>query len=99
MTSKSAPPGKDEPYKTTPIFDEVTLPEGIRNAHSTKAGVWGLLRALEGQARLVFHAPRRTVTITPGHPGEIAPEAVHHVELDGPVRLQVEFYRERPDCG
>lgn len=88
--------GKAEPYKTTQIFDEVTLPEAIRNAHSTKAGVWGLLRALEGEARLVFHAPPREVTITPGHPGVIAPEAVHHVELTGPVRLQVEFYREPP---
>jgi tellurite resistance-related uncharacterized protein len=93
----TAAPGGPQPYKTTSIFDEVTLPEAIRSAHSTKAGVWGLLRVLDGEARLVFHAPRREVTITPGHPGEIAPEAVHHVELAGPVRLQVEFYREHHD--
>jgi len=90
--SDSAP----TPYKVTPVFDEVTLPEGIRSAHSTKAGVWGLLRVLEGQARLVFHEPCREVTVTPEHPGQIAPEAVHHVELDGPVRLHVEFYRDQP---
>ena len=88
--------GKAQPYKTTPIFDEATLPEAIRSAHSTKAGVWGLLRVFEGEARLVFHAPRREVAITPDHPGVIAPEAVHHVELAGPVRLHVEFYREPP---
>lgn len=91
--------GRAEPYKTTPIFDEVTLPEAIRSAHSTKAGVWGLLRILEGQARLIFHEPHCEATITPGHPGVIAPEAVHHVELDGPARLQVEFYRQRPQAG
>ena len=85
-----------EPYKTTPVFDEVTLPEAIRSAHNTKAGVWGLLRVLEGEARLVFHEPAREVRVTPDAAGMITPEAVHHVELDGPVRLRVEFYREPP---
>lgn len=85
-----------EPYKTTPVFDEVTLPQAIRNAHNTKAGVWGLLRVLEGKVRLVFHDPASTVRVTPETPAPIPPEAVHHVELDGPMRMQVEFYREPP---
>lgn len=85
-----------EPYKSTPVFDEVTLPQAIRSAHSTKAGVWGLLRVIEGRARLVFHDPAREIAVTPEHPGLIAPGAVHHVDLDGPVRLRVEFYREPP---
>lgn len=84
------------PYKATPVFDETTLPEAIRSAHSTKAGVWGLLQVLEGEARLVFHDPARELRVTPDSPGQIPPEALHHVELDGPVRLQVEFYREQP---
>ncbi len=85
-----------EPYKITPVFDEETLPQAIRNAHSTKAGVWGLLRVLEGEVRLVFHDPARQVQVTPGNPAPIAPEALHHVELLGPMRMQVEFYREPP---
>lgn len=85
-----------EPYKSTPDFDEASLPDAIRNAHSTKAGVWGLLVVSEGAARLVFHDPRREVPVSPGHPAAIAPQAVHHVETDGPVRLHVEFYRENP---
>jgi tellurite resistance-related uncharacterized protein len=84
------------PYKVTPVFDEATLPEGIRNAHSTKAGVWGLLRVLEGEVRLVFHNPAREVRVTPEEPALIAPEALHHVELSGPMNMQVEFYREPP---
>ena len=84
------------PYKVTPVFDQATLPEAIRSAHSTKAGVWGLLRVLEGEARLVFHAPHREVLATPADPAAIPPEALHHVELSGPVRLQVEFYRQPP---
>ena len=85
-----------DPYKTTPVFDEESLPAAFRNAHSTKQGVWGLLRVLEGTVRLVFHEPRREVQVTPGNPAPIPPEAVHHVELDGPMRMQVEFYREPP---
>lgn len=85
-----------EAYKTTPIFDEASLPSAIRNAHSTKAGVWGLLRVLEGEVRLVFHEPRREVQVTPATPAPIAPQAVHHVEVDAPMRMQVEFYREPP---
>ena len=85
-----------EPYQTTPAFDETSLPQAIRNAHDTKPGVWGLLRVLEGEVRLVFHDPRREVVVTPDHPAPIAPQAVHHVEIVGPMRMQVEFYREPP---
>jgi len=84
------------PYKTTPIFDEASLPQAIRGAHRTKAGVWGLLRVLDGQVDLVFRDPSRTVRVTPARPAVIPPEAEHHVELAGPMRMQVEFYREPP---
>jgi tellurite resistance-related uncharacterized protein len=88
-----------ESYKRTPDFDQDSLPEAIRSAHSTKAGTWGLLVVSEGAARLVFHDPRREVLVMPGSPGKIAPQAVHHVELDGPVRLHVEFYKGEPGEG
>lgn len=84
------------PYKTTTVWNQDSLPQAIRDAHNTKAGVWGLLRVLEGEVRLVFHDPARVVTVTPGGPCEIPPQAWHHVEVTGPMRMQVEFYRESP---
>ena len=84
------------PYSSTPIFDEQSLPDAIRSAHNTKAGVWGLLVMLEGEASLVFHDPRRVVEVSPGKPALIAPQAVHHVETAGPMQMKVEFYREHP---
>ncbi len=84
------------PYKSTPVFDAETLPAALRKAHNTKAGVWGVLRVLEGQVKLVFHDPERVVTVTPTHPAEIAPQAYHHVEVAGPMKMQVEFYTEQP---
>lgn len=85
-----------EPYKTTPVFDNDTLPDALRREHSTKAGVWGLLRVLEGHVRLIFADPPRSVEVTPEHPAEIPPQALHHVELTGPMRMQVEFYKAPP---
>jgi len=46
--------------------------------------------------RLVFHDPARRLLVTPESPAPIPPEAVHHVETTGPMRMQVEFYREPP---
>ena len=85
-----------QPYKITPVFDAQTLPAALRGEHRTKDGVWGLLRVLEGRVTLVFIEPRREVEVTPAHPAQIPPAAPHFVVTDGPMRMQVEFYRERP---
>lgn len=85
-----------QPYKTTAVWDQDSLPQAIRGAHNTKAGTWGLLRVLEGDVRLVFHEPARELVVTPDAPGEIPPQAWHHVEVTGPMRMQVEFYHEKP---
>jgi len=84
------------PYKVTAIWTDETLPAAVRAAHSTKAGTWGLLRVLEGQVHLVFEDGSGEVLVTPATPGLFPPEALHHVVPDGPARMQVEFYKERP---
>ena len=84
------------PYKMTEVWTEQTLPAAIRSAHSTKAGTWGLLRVLEGEVRLVWEDGSGSERVSPAQPGLIPPQALHHVETDGPARMQVEFYRERP---
>jgi tellurite resistance-related uncharacterized protein len=35
-------------YKQTPIFDQDSLPAGLRREHRTKAGVWALIHVVEG---------------------------------------------------
>lgn len=85
-----------QPYHVTPEWTDETLPAAIRGDHSTKAGVWGLLRVLEGRVRLVFHDPVTAVEVGPDSPARIPPQAVHHVETQGRARMRVEFYREDP---
>lgn len=84
------------PYATTPVFDETSLPESLRKDHRTKDGSWGLLRVLEGEVRLVFLDPPQDRLVTPDDPAPIPPQSPHYVKLMGPMKTQVEFYREHP---
>ena len=85
------------PYRVTPVFDEDTLPQALRNAHNTKAGVWGLIRVLEGELRYVIADPAAEQILRPGRPGLVSPQQLHFVEPLGPMRIQVEFYDAPPD--
>ena len=85
-----------EPYRSTPVFDQDTLPAALRARHSTKAGVWGVIRVLEGELRLTYLEPESSVVLTPGHPGLILPEQPHFVTPQGAMMMQVEFYDQPP---
>lgn len=84
------------PYKTTSVFDQLTLPAALRREHSTKTGVWGIIRVIEGRLRLSFADGTPNAELTPGRPGLVRPEQVHWVEPLGAMRMQVEFYDVQP---
>ena len=90
------PPGL-EAYRRTPDFTETTIPHGLRQAHSTKAGVWGLIHVLDGQLLYKVTDDRRVPTenllAAGGAPGIVEPEILHQVAPDGAVRFYVEFFR------
>ena len=84
------------PYKITPVFDEATLPAGLRREHRTKAGVWGVIRVLEGELRLTFADGAAERILGPGRSGLVEPDQPHQVEPIGRMRMQVEFYETAP---
>lgn len=84
------------PYRTTPVFDERSLPAGLRRDHRTKAGVWGVIRILEGEVILTVVEPHAEQRLTPDRHGVIRPEQPHFVTPCGPMRMQVEFYDHAP---
>lgn len=92
----AAAPTPTSPYRSTQVFDEMTLPAGLRRQHRTKAGAWGVIRVLEGRLRYQVLDPSSEVILEPGRPGLILPEQPHLVEPLGPVRMQIEFYDEHP---
>jgi tellurite resistance-related uncharacterized protein len=79
-------------YKRTPVFDQDSLPAGLRRQHRTKAGVWARVHVLEGRLRYRTFDPTSETVLTPHKPGIIEPEQPHEVEPLGPMRMFVEFY-------
>lgn len=84
------------PYRTTPIFDQDTLPAALRARHDTKEGVWGIIRVLQGSLKLTLLYPPGEQHLNPDNPGLIQPRQPHFVTPDGPMQMQVEFYTELP---
>ena len=84
-----------KPYRTTMVFDEKTLPDALRREHSTKAGVWGLVRVLQGELWLRF-ADGREQLLKAGETGLVGPQEVHWAEPVGRVQIQIGFYDEPP---
>lgn len=85
-----------QPYRTTPVFDETSLPAALRAAHSTKTGVWGVVRVLQGRVKLVYAEPEAELLLDPATPGLLQPRQVHYVEPLGPMQMCVEFYDRAP---
>jgi tellurite resistance-related uncharacterized protein len=88
-----------EPYRSTPVFDETSLPAALRGRHNTKAGVWGVVRVIEGRLKLAYLDPESELVLDPQTPGLLLPEQPHFVEPLGRMKMQVDFYNEAPELG
>lgn len=87
-------PANVSTYHRTPEFSEATVPAALTRRHTTKAGVWGSIRVLEGSLRYrILEPEREDHVLTPGSPGVVEPQVPHEVEPLGPVRFFVEFLR------
>jgi truncated hemoglobin YjbI/tellurite resistance-related uncharacterized protein len=84
------------PYRSTQIFDEDTLPRGLRGEHRIKAGTWGAVHLLDGEIALHFADPPRTQLVSPDRPAIIGPEETHWVEPRGPFRMRIDFHDSPP---
>jgi tellurite resistance-related uncharacterized protein len=86
-------------YKRTPVFDQDSLPAGLRREHRTKAGVWALIHVVEGNLRYRILEPFSEQVLDAGTAGVVVPEQAHEVEPLGPMRMYVEFFSDRPVQG
>ncbi|MEZ5749418.1 MAG: DUF1971 domain-containing protein [Caenibius sp.] len=85
------------PYRSTPLFDQDTLPAALRHRHDTKEGVWGVIRVIEGELKLTYLDPESETILTPASPGLILPQQPHFVTPLGPMKMQVDFFDHAPD--
>jgi len=84
-------------YRSTPVFDEITLQAALRADHRTKAGTWGVINVLSGELRLTFIDPPGSQTLSPGRPGLVRPEQTHFVTPIGAMQMRVDFHDSAPD--
>jgi tellurite resistance-related uncharacterized protein len=84
------------PYRTTPVFDETSLPQALRHEHRTRAGVWGVIHVLDGGLKLTLLDPPGERTLAAGDRAVVLPQQPHFVTPLGPVRMQVGFYDQPP---
>jgi len=83
-------------YKKTPIFTEESLPAGLKNDHSTKAGIWAKIIVTEGKLRYRVDTLETDVELSLDKFGIVVPEVLHSIEPLGTVHFFVEFYK-KPD--
>ena len=84
------------PYRSTPVFDQDTLPTALQSRHSTKAGVWGVIRVIEGELLYTCLDPAGEQLLSPAVPALVQPEQLHFVTPRGPMKMQVDFYDREP---
>ena len=78
--------------RTSPTWDETSLPDGLRRDHRLAARTWGQLRVEAGGLRFVAQMDPSTNTVLgPGGTQAIPPEVVHHVEVPATVRFAIDF--------
>lgn len=81
-------------YKKTPVFDNSNVPDGLLNAHNTKAGTWGKIVVLSGKLSYRILEPElETIELSSERFGVVEPTILHEVEPIGDVSFYVEFYR------
>jgi tellurite resistance-related uncharacterized protein len=84
--------------RTTPTFDNDTVPTGLLAAHCVADGGWGRLVIYTGQVDFVFEdEPGQSITATAGDHVVIPPGRPHNLELIDPVTFAVEFHRDPAD--
>lgn len=86
------PPSKRH-YRSTPVFETAGIPDALRRAHKTAAGVFA--RIVVAQGRLLYTIGReQTHILTASHAGVIEPDTLHFVTPLDDVKFTVEFYKE-----
>lgn len=94
--TSSMPPGL-ELVRTTPEFDETSVPGGLLAFHRVASGVWGRLVVVSGAIGFQFEDDDVDSdlirTIAAGESQVIPPERPHRVVPIGAVRFVVEFHR------
>lgn len=85
--------------RTSPEWNEQSLPEALRRSHRLAAGTWGRILVRDGRLEFSMSSePPVQVELLRGSAQAIPPEVEHRVGTPGRVRLAIDFLEvERGD--
>lgn len=83
----------------SPTFDRESVPAALQSRHALGAGRWGVLQLFSGSVTYVDLEDDVRRGVTAPDLVVIGPEAPHRLELDGPVTLRIDFFREEDQAG
>lgn len=75
-------------------FTEATVPGALQSEHMLAVGRWGVLHVLEGNLRYVDLEAGEESTVSAPDLITIHPQVRHLVQLLGPVKCRIDFFRE-----
>jgi tellurite resistance-related uncharacterized protein len=79
--------------RVTPVYDALSVPQGLLGAHRLAPGVWGLLRVEKGSVVFVAEETDERRRLVAGEVQVIEPDTLHHVEIGANGAFLVEFHR------
>jgi tellurite resistance-related uncharacterized protein len=78
--------------RTTPTWDDATMPDALRRDHRVASRIWGRLRVERGSLRFVARTePATDVIIVAGDAQGIPPDVEHFVEPRAATRFAIDF--------
>jgi len=82
--------------RSSPEWDEHTIPAGLRRTHRLAAGTWGRIEVRDGQLRFTARTePPLDLVLGHGSTQAIPPEIEHDVQPLGTVRFSIQFLTTR----
>lgn len=78
--------------RSSPVWDENTMPAGLRRAHRVTRGTWGRIVVHHGKLGFLARTePELQVVLGPGFTQAIPPEIEHEVQPIGPVSFSIDL--------
>ena len=85
-------PGGLHLVRTSPQWENRTVPAGLLHTHRLGEGTWGLIRVRQGTLQFVMQSnPVLDIRLGPHSVQAIPPGVPHHVKPLGPVRFSIDF--------
>lgn len=80
--------------RSSPVWDEHTIPGGLRRAHRLATGTWATITVHSGALSFSMRSePTRSIDLDPDSPPQaIPPEVEHEIAPLGAVRLSMQFF-------